>query len=167
MRKVYWILEQSLNSFPWHMPVLRQDQENGTVGGLTWQRRFVWMGQFGHELWKRTELVGVFQRLDLSFPTQLPPKRNVFSAYSTWRNKQGVRRCSGKPGLKATEHYPPRILPSSCPIDQKAIVGAGRTKLSRFRGQRFLLSGMERGHVGVNMLGAAGIFTFQIPAFEL
>ena len=142
MRKVYWILEQSLNSFPWHMPVLRQDQENGTVGGLAWQRRFVWMGQFGHELWKRTELVGVFQRLDLSFPTQLPPKRNVFSAYSTWRNKQGVRRCFGKPGLKATEHYPPRILQVQCERQRRG-----------FAASVFFCSGVERGHVGVNMLG--------------
>ena len=107
MRQVYWIIEQPLNSLLWVMPVFRQAQEDCTVGGLAWQRRFVWMGHFGHLLWKPTELVGVFPRLEKSFPSKRPPKRNTSSAYSQWRNKVGVRRCSGQPGLKATEHYPP------------------------------------------------------------
>ena len=106
MRKVYWILEQPLNSLLWAMPELRQAQEDCVVRGLAWQRRFVWMGHFGHTLWKPTELVGVFPRLDRSFPSKRPSKRNTSGAYSKWRNKNGVRRCSGNPGLKATEHYP-------------------------------------------------------------
>ena len=57
-------------------------------------------------LWKPTELVGVFPDLKKSFPSKRPPKRNTSSAYSQWRNKVGVRRCSGQAGLKATEHYP-------------------------------------------------------------
>ena len=106
MRRVYWILEQSLNSLQWLMPVFRQTQEECT-GSLAWQRRFLWMGHFGHPLWKPTELVGVFPALERSFPSKRPPKRNTSSAYSQWRNKHGVHRCSGNPGLKATEHYPP------------------------------------------------------------
>jgi hypothetical protein len=106
MRKVYWILEQPLNSLLWVMPVLRQAQKDCSVRGLAWQRRFVWMGHFGHTLWKPTELVGVFPSLDRSFPSKRPPKRNTSGAYSKWRNKHGVHRCSGHPGLKATEHYP-------------------------------------------------------------
>jgi len=121
MRKVYWIMEQPLNSLLWYMPVLRQAQENCSVGGLAWQRRFVWMGHFGHKLWKPTELVGVFPRLELSFPTKRPPKRNVFSAYSRWRNKQGVRRRSGKPGLKATEHYPPAFCREAARLIRKRL----------------------------------------------
>jgi len=92
MRKVYWILEQSLNSFPWHMPVLRQDQENGIVGGLAWQRRFVWMGQFGHELWKRTELVGLIPPLDLSFPTAPAKTKRLFGL-------QHMAQQTGRPSL--------------------------------------------------------------------
>jgi hypothetical protein len=106
MRRVYWILEQPLNSLLWLMPVFRQTQEECT-GRLPWQRRFLWMGHFGHPLWKPTELVGVFPALERSFPSKRPPKRNTSSAYSQWRNKHGVHRCSGNPGLKATEHYPP------------------------------------------------------------
>ena len=106
MRKVYWILEQPLNSLLWAMPELRQAQEDCAVRGLAWQRRFAWMGHFGHTLWKPTELVGVFPRLNKSFPSKRPSKRNTSGAYSKWRNKNGVRRCSGNLGLKATEHYP-------------------------------------------------------------
>ena len=107
MRKVYWILEQPLNSLLWVMPEVRQAQEDCTVDGLAWQRRFLWMGHFGHTLWKPTELVGVFPCLETSFPSKRPPKRNTCSAYSQWRNTKGVHRCSGTPGLKATQHYPP------------------------------------------------------------
>ena len=73
---------------------------------LKWQRRFLWMGHYGHSLLKPTELVGVFPGLDAAWPTQRPARRDTSSAYSQRRDKQGRKRVAGKAGLKATEHYP-------------------------------------------------------------
>ena len=107
MRKVYWILEQPLNSLLWVMPVLQQCRRDCSVADLAWQRRFLWLGHYGHSLWKPTELVGVFPGLEHTLPSKRPPKRDTSSAYSQWRDGKGRKRCAGKPGLKATEHYPP------------------------------------------------------------
>lgn len=106
MRKVYWIMEQPLNSLLWYMPAIKRARRDYQVNKLNWQRRFLWMGHYGHSLWKPTELVGVFPGLDTAWPTKRPLKRDSSSAYSQRRDKQGRRRVAGKPGLKATEHYP-------------------------------------------------------------
>ena len=105
-RRVYWIMEQPLNSLLWYMPAIKQARRDYQVNKLNWQRRFLWLGHYGHSLWKPTELVGVFPGLDVAWPTKRPPKRDATSAYSQWRDKQGRKRCAGKAGLKATEHYP-------------------------------------------------------------
>ena len=100
-------MEQPLNSLLWYMPAIKQARRDYQVNKLNWQRRFLWMGHYGHSLWKPTELVGVFPGLDTALPTKRPPKRDGSSAYSQWRDKQGRKRCAGKAGLKASEHYPP------------------------------------------------------------
>ena len=105
-RKVYWIMEQPLNSLLWYMPAIKQARRDYQVNKLNWQRRFLWMGHYGHALWKPTELVGVFPGLGTAWPTKRPPKRDSSSAYSQWRDKQGRKRVAGKAALKATEHYP-------------------------------------------------------------
>lgn len=106
MRKVYWIIEQPLNSLLWYMPAIKRARRYYRVNQLNWQRRFLWMGHYGHSLWKPTELVGVFPGLDTAWPTKRPLKGDSSSAYSQWHDEQGRRRVAGKAGLKATEHYP-------------------------------------------------------------
>ena len=106
MRKVYWIIEQPLNSLLWIMPALKQARRDSA---RAWQRRFLWMGHFGHDLWKPTELVGFFPGLETAWPSKRPSKRETASAYSQWVDSKGRKRCAGKPGLKATEHYPPEF----------------------------------------------------------
>ena len=105
-RKVYWIMEQPLNSLLWAMPAMRRAKKKCRVKDLAWQRRFLWMGHYGHSLWKPTELVGCFPGMMTAWPTKRPPKRDTSSAYSQWCDSQGRRRSAGKAGLKATEHYP-------------------------------------------------------------
>lgn len=106
MRKVYWILEQPLNSLFWSMPAMREAQRQCKVGQLAWQRRFLWMGAYGHELLKPTELMGVFPNLDVAWPTKRPLHGDSTSAYRRWRDASGRQRVAGRAGLKATEHYP-------------------------------------------------------------
>lgn len=108
-RKVHWIMEQPLNSLLWYMPAIKKARRDYQVNKLKWQRRFLWLGHYGHSLSKPTELVGVFPGLDTAWPTQRPPKRDASSAYSQWQDKQGRKRVAGKAGLKATEHYPAKF----------------------------------------------------------
>ena len=116
-RRVYWIMEQPLNSLLWYMPAIKKARRNCKVGALKWQRRFLWLGHYGHSMHKPTELVGVFPGLDAAWPTQRPPKRDASSAYSQWRNKEGRKRVAGKAGLKASEHYPAKF----CSVTAKLI----------------------------------------------
>ena len=105
-RKVYWIMEQRLNSLLWYMSAIKKARRDYQVNDLKWQRSFLWMGHYGHSLSKPTELVGVFPGLDTAWPTQRPPKSYASAAYRQWHDKQGRKRVAGKAGLKATEHYP-------------------------------------------------------------
>ena len=105
-RKVHWIMEQPLNSLLCAMPAMRRAQKKCRVSSLKWQRRFIWMGHYGHSLWKPTELVGCFPGMATAWPTKRPSKRETSSAYRQWVDSNGRRRSAGRAGLKATEHYP-------------------------------------------------------------
>ena len=121
MRKVYWIIEQPLNSLLWHMPAIKRAKRDYHVNTLKWQRRFLWMGHYGHSLLKPTELVGVFPGLDAAWPTQRPARRDTSSAYSQRRDKQGRKRVAGKAGLKATEHYPVAFCDATARLIKKQL----------------------------------------------
>ena len=106
-RKVYWIMEQPLNSLLWVMPAITRAKKKCKVRKLGWKRRFLWLGHYGHSLWKPTELVGVFPGMETAWPTKRLPKRDTSSAYRQYVDSKGRRRSTGLAGLKATEHYPP------------------------------------------------------------
>ena len=98
----------------------RASQEKCQVRGLGWQRRFLWMGHYGHVLWKPTELVGVFRGMASAWPTKRPPKRDTSSAYHAYVDSKGRRRSTGRAGLKATEHYPPAFCSVTASLIKRA-----------------------------------------------
>ena len=120
LRKVYWIMEQPLNSLLWVMPAIARAKKKCQVRGLGWQRRFLWMGHYGHVLWKPTELVGVFPGMAKAWPTKRPPKRDTSSAYHAYVDSKGRRRSTGRAGLKATEHYPPAFCSVTASLIKRA-----------------------------------------------
>ena len=123
MRKVYWIMEQPMGSLLWYMPAIKRAKRHYKLKTLYWQRRFLWLGHYGHSLLKPTELVGVFPGMESAWPTRRPAKRDVTSAYSQRINSQGRRRVDGRPGLKATEHYPPAFCDATASLIKLAVRG--------------------------------------------
>ena len=123
MRKVYWIMEQPMGSLLWYMPAIKRAKRHYKLKTLNWQRRFLWLGHYGHSLLKPTELVGVFPGMESAWPTRRPAKRDVTSAYSQRINSQGRRRVDGRPGLKATEHYPPAFCDATASLIKLAVRG--------------------------------------------
>ena len=111
LRSVYFLIEQPLTSVLWWIPALRQFVlRRPRVLGKRCQRRFLWLGHFGHRLLKPTVLVGVFPGLVSSplLATQKPmrKKKGKTGVYSEWTNRWGKRRFAGSKRLKATGVYP-------------------------------------------------------------
>ena len=80
------------------------------IGRHRLQKRFLWLGHFGHRFWKPTLLVGIFPglRARRELSSRRPPPR-IAKAWHKWKDAQGRVRCAGTMNLKATEHYPARF----------------------------------------------------------
>ena len=109
-RSVYFIIEQPAGSLLWWMPVMRRAarlsfrRKRRKV--CRWARCFVWLGYYGHEISKPTELQGIFLCLKDILPSRRPmPSENKALFYVVSRHKNKIR-VTGRPGLKSTEHYP-------------------------------------------------------------
>ena len=107
-RGVFFVLEQPAGSLLWHTPSLRLAARSLRVKGKRWQRRFVWLGHYGHKICKPTELCGIFPSLASILPSKRPrpSDKPVAGVYRSWVSKNGRRRVCGSAGLKVTEHYP-------------------------------------------------------------
>ncbi len=104
-RSVYFIIEQPSSSLLWALPVMRRAARTLRIKKHVWQRRFVWLGHFGHEVAKPTELQGIFPGLPNILPSKRPRKKASSSIYRTCI-RRGKRRVTGGARLKTTGHYP-------------------------------------------------------------
>ena len=128
-RQVYFIIEQPSGSLLWKMPKMRLAAKMHIVSPsiarwltaktaprkqkkVRWARRFVWLGHYGHQIAKPTELCGIFPGLSTAFPSKKPTRRSNPKGmyYKTWLDKcTGRRRTCGMKALKNTEHYPDKF----------------------------------------------------------
>jgi len=114
LREVFYILEQPAGSLLWHQPSIRlaarmrvRVASRKHVRRLRWSRCFVWLGHYGHNLCKPTELCGVFPGLATFLPSKRPVGKSACGVYRVRTSQDGKKRwVCGLPGLKATEHYP-------------------------------------------------------------
>ena len=106
-RGVFFVMEQPAGSILWRMPCMRLVARRLRVKGQKWSRRFVWLGAYGHQICKPTELCGVFPNLARILPSRRPRGKSATGVYRVWVSKKSGRtRICGSAGLKRTEHYP-------------------------------------------------------------
>lgn len=126
MRAVHFIVEQPSGSLLWRMPSFRRIARL-RISGFMWQRRFLWLGHFGHPIAKPTELQGSFPNLAHILPTRKPAKARADAVYTVWVGRvRKIRRVRGKTGLKGTEHYPPAFCRALASILAKQLTKTGR-----------------------------------------
>ena len=111
LRQVFFVIEQPASSVLFRMPAFRALLRSRLcIGRHRLQKRFLWLGHFGHRFWKPSLLVGIFPglRARRELSSRRPPPR-IAKAWHKWKDAQGRVRCAGTMNLKATEHYPARF----------------------------------------------------------
>ena len=126
LRQVFFVIEQPASSVLFYLPDLRALEGSGIcIGRYRWQKRFLWLGHFGHRLWKPTFLIGIFPGLKNrpELTTRRPPPR-IVKDWHKWRNKSGKMRCAGNASLRRTGEYPE----SFCRLVAQLIAKVARTR---------------------------------------
>ena len=103
----------------WRMPGVRRIARSVQIKNIKWQRRFVWLGHYGHRIAKPSELKGVFPDLQNILPSKRPPKKSAIGIYKMWRGGTGKVRVCGCPGLKSTERYPDQFCKAVASLVQR------------------------------------------------
>ena len=118
-RSVFFIIEQPAGSLLWRMPGVRRIARSVQIKNIKWQRRFVWLGHYGHRIAKPSELQGVFPDLQNILPSKRPQQKSAIGIYKMWRGATGKVRVCGCPGLKSTEHYPDQFCKAVASLVQR------------------------------------------------
>lgn len=105
---VYYLIEQPVSTLLWRQPCLLSFFcEGHKIGKWKWQKRFLWLGHFGHQCQKPTMIVGIFPRLASTWVLNSVKKKGKTSKlWKQYRNKRGKKCVDGKKGLKETGIYP-------------------------------------------------------------
>jgi hypothetical protein len=111
LRRVFYIIEQPSTSLVWSHKMLRNHfRSKPKVRNALLQKHHVWLGYFGHHVFKSTCLVGIFPPLKTIYSEK---RKSLGGNKIAWKRviaksgpKKGQLRVHGTKDLKATGRYP-------------------------------------------------------------
>ena len=90
-RSVFFIIEQPAGSLLWRMPGVRRIARSVQIKNIKWQRRFVWLGHYGHRIAKPAELQGIFPDMQNILPSKRPQNKALSASTRCGEERPG--RC--------------------------------------------------------------------------
>ena len=111
LRGVFYIIEQPSTSLVWcHKKLRNHFRSKPKVHNALLKKHHVWLGYFGHHVFKSTTLVGIFPPLKTIYSKK---RKSLKGAKEAWTRqvaksgpKKGQLRVSGGKDLKDTGRYP-------------------------------------------------------------
>ena len=111
LRGVFYVIEQPSTSLVWFHKKLRNHfRSKPKVQNAVLKKHHVWLGYFGHHVFKSTTLVGIFPPLTTIYSCK---RKSLLGGKIAWKKnvaksgpQKGQLRVSGTKDLKATGRYP-------------------------------------------------------------